>query len=480
MHPIMTTRISTDRTGKCVRPTTTRRDFLKSASLATGTALAPRLLHANDAAPPPLPRHADSCILLWMGGAMGQTESFDPKRYTPFTPGMAPKDLLCTFPQIDTNVDGIKFCEGVENLAQVMDRGALIRSYVAREYDAFGENLQHIPYQYKWHTGYTTPNTVPAPFLGAWISKALGPLNPDLPAYIEIGRSEKTHNVFLSLAAFQTSGCLGGEHGSLLIPLADRAGEIVRSLLPVGRFDNRQAALRKLAAASPAAQTGASGESLTAAMESAYRLMRSPSVEAFELAREPKESLEQYNTGPFGRGCLLARRLVENKARFVEVHVDFENAKGWDTHTDGHNGQAAMKKLIDRPVAALIRDLEARGLLDRTLVILATEFGRCSLGRGGNSWTKLEKPNQYGVHGHFAGAASVLMWGGGIKKGVVVGKTSDDFPCETVERPVSISDLHATIYNRLGIAPDFHVEVERRPFHVTKDGLGKPISEILA
>ncbi len=124
-------------------------------------------------------------------------------------------------------------------------------------------------------------------------------------------------------------------------------------------------------------------------------------------------------------------------------------------------------------------DLEARGLLDRTLVILATEFGRCSLGRGGNSWTKLEKSNQYGVHGHFAGAASLLMWGGGIKPGVVVGKTADEFPCETVERPVSISDLHATIYNRLGIAPDFHVEVERRPFHVTKDGLGRPIEEIL-
>ena len=286
--------------------------------------------------------------------------------------------------------------------------------------------------------------------------------------------------MFLSLAAFQTSGCLGAEHGSLLIPLADRAGEIVKSLLPVGRFDNRQAALRKLAAASPAAQAGASGESLTAAMESAYRLMRSPSVEAFELAREPKEVLEQYDTGPFGRGCLLARRLVENRARFVEVHVDFENAKGWDTHTDGHNGQAAMKKLIDRPVAALIKDLESRGLLDRTLVILATEFGRCSLGRGGNSWTKLEKSIQYGVHGHFTGAASVLMWGGGIKAGVVVGKTADEFPCETVERPISISDLHATIYNRLGIAPDYHVGVERRPFHVTKDGLGKPITEILA
>jgi uncharacterized protein (DUF1501 family) len=215
-------------------------------------------------------------------------------------------------------------------------------------------------------------------------------------------------------------------------------------------------------------------------VENAYRLMRSNSVDAFDLTKEPKESFAKYDTGPFGRGCLLARRLVEARARFVEVHVDFENAKGWDTHNDGHNGQAAMKKVIDGPVSQLILDLEQRGLLDKTLVILATEFGRCALGRGGAKVKKIEKTDHYGVHGHFSGACSILMWGGGIKKGVVYGKTNDEFPCETVENPVAIHDLHATIYNRLGLSPKLNLEIEKRPFYLTKDGIGKAIPQLLA
>lgn len=461
-----------------------RRDFLKQSSAAFLAALAagaPRAF-GGEKPEPALKAHADSVILLWMGGAVGQTETFDPKRYSPFEVGQDPKTILSTFKTIDTSVDNIKFCEGVENLAKVMNRGSLVRSYVARDYGAMAEDLQHIPFQYKWHTGYTTPSTVPAPYMGAWASKILGPLNPDLPAFIEIGRSEKTTNVFLSLAAFSSSGFLGSEHGSLLIPVAERAGEIIQSLLPTNRFDNRYKRFKELAAANPITEFGSSyqKESLERSAENAYRLMRSKSVGAFDLSQESPETLAKYDTGPFGRSCLLARRLVEARARFVEVHVDFENAKGWDTHNDGHNGQAAMKKVVDRPIAQLIMDLEERGLLDRTLVILASEFGRCALGRGGAKVKKIEKMDHYGVHGHFGAASSMLMWGGGIKKGVVYGKTNDEFPCETVEKPVGIQDLHATIYNRLGISPKYNLEIEKRPFFVTKDGLGKPIPELLA
>lgn len=465
-----------------------RRNFLKTASAATLAALsmgAPVFAADKEKKESPeakLKPTADSVILLWMGGAVGQTETFDPKTYTPFAEGLDPKKILSTFPQIDTAVDNIKFCAGLERMAKVMDRGALVRSYVARDYGAMAEDLQHIPFQYKWHTGYTTPSTVPAPYMGAWVSKLLGPLNPELPAFIEIGRSEKTTNVFLSLAAFKSSGFFGSEHGSLLIPDAARAGDIVKSLLPVERFDNRYKKFRELMAASPITELGSSyqKESLERSVESAYKLMRSNSVDAFDINKEPKEEIAKYDTGPFGRGCLLARRLVENRARFVEVHVDFENAKGWDTHNDGHNGQAAMKKVIDGPVSQLILDLEQRKLLDRTLVILATEFGRCALGRGGAKVKTITKMEHYGVHGHFSGASSMLMWGGGIKRGALYGKTNDVFPCETVEKPVSIADLHATIYNRLGISPKVSVDIEKRPFYVTKDGLGKAIPELLA
>jgi len=458
----------------------TRREFLKTASAATLATLAapsPRAF-AAEKGPEPL---ADSMILLWMGGAMSQTETFDPKRYSPFTPGMKPKDLLCSFPSIDTSVDGIRFCEGLENLAKVMDRGTVVRSYVARDYGTLAENLQHIPYQVKWHTGYAPPQTVSPPYIGAWLSHALGPLNPDLPAFIDVSRPEDTGNVFLALPSFNASGFLGSEHGPLVVPDAARAQEVIRARLPEGRFENRYRKFRELVEASPASDLAGSyqKESLVRSMENAYRLVHSPTVKAFDLSQEPKEVLARYDTGPFGRGCLLARRLVEARARYVAVHVDFENAKGWDTHSDGHNGQKKMKESIDAPVAQLILDLEQRGLLKRTLVVLATEFGRSTSGRGSTKVASIEKMEHYGLHGHFAGASSLLMFGGGVKRGFVYGKTSDEFPCETVENPVSIQDLHATIYRIMGISPRYNVEVEKRPFYITKDGTGKPIDAIL-
>ncbi|MGV3720912.1 MAG: DUF1501 domain-containing protein [Actinomycetota bacterium] len=458
----------------------TRRQFLKSASAATLATLgagSPRAYAAAEKVEP----LADSMILLWMGGAMCQTETFDPKRYTPFTPGIKPKDLLSTFPSIDTVVDNIKFSQGMENLAKVIDRGTVVRTYVGRDYGALAENLQHIPYQVKWHTGYAPPQTVNPPYLGAWLSHAPGPLNPDLPAYIDVSRPEDTGNVFLALASFPSSGFLGSEHGPLVIPDASRARDVIRAKLPEGRFENRFKKFRELVDASPASDLTSSHqrESMIKAMENAYRLVHSPSVKAFDMSEEPKEVYAKYDTGPFGRGCLLARRLVEARARFVEVHVDFENAKGWDTHGDGHNGVKKMKEAVDGPVAQLILDLEQRGLLKRTLVVLATEFGRATFGRGSSKVATIEKMEHYGIHGHFGGACSLLMFGGGVKQGFVYGKTSDEFPCDTVENPVHIHDLHATIYRIMGLSPKYNVEVEKRPFYITRDGIGKPIQALL-
>lgn len=473
---------------------TTRRDLLKTLSAGTAAALAagaPRAWADPAAAgrtPPAAPGvtnpepSADQMILLWMGGAMSQTETFDPKRMTPFEKGIETKRLLSTFPTIDTACDDIKFSQGVEQLARVIDRGTVVRSYVARDYGQMAENLQHIPYQVKFHTGYAPPQTVSPPFLGAWISHVRGPLNPDLPAYIELCRPEDTGNAFLSLPSFSSSGFLGAEHGPLVIPDAARAREVIRSRVEGGRFENRYKRWKELVDASPAGELASSHqrESMLKSMDNAYRLMQSPKSQALDLSLEPNETRAKYDTGPFGRGCLLARRLIEAGTRFVEVHVDFENAKGWDTHNDGHNGQAAMKKVIDGPVATLVRELEERGLLERTLVVLATEFGRSALGRGSTKAERIEKMDHYGLHGHFAGASSLLMFGGGVKRGSVYGRTSDEFPCDTVENPIRIEDLHATIYRIMGVHPKHNVEVERRPFYVTKDGIGKPVQALLA
>jgi hypothetical protein len=147
-----------------------------------------------------------------------------------------------------------------------------------------------------------------------------------------------------------------------------------------------------------------------------------------------------------------------------------------------------MKRLIDAPVAQLVHDLEERGLLDRTLIVLASEFSRDMMTEGKPEKKvkdQVEVPNvitelkHYGMHRHFTDAGCVLLFGGGVKKGFLYGKTADERPCKTIEKPVVIEDLHATIYHALGISPRQSYEVERRPFYVTRDGLGKPIAEVL-
>jgi arylsulfatase A-like enzyme len=148
-----------------------------------------------------------------------------------------------------------------------------------------------------------------------------------------------------------------------------------------------------------------------------------------------------------------------------------------------------MKQQIDAPVAQLILDLEERGLLNRTLVVLASEFGRDAITEGkvgkevkdqAQTPDVMREPKHYGMHRHFTAAGSVLMFGGGIKKGMVYGKTADERPCTTIENPVPVEDLHATIYHALGIPPTKSFVVEKRPVYVTKDGKGKAVTELFA
>jgi hypothetical protein len=146
-----------------------------------------------------------------------------------------------------------------------------------------------------------------------------------------------------------------------------------------------------------------------------------------------------------------------------------------------------MKQQIDAPVAQLILDLESRGLLDRTLVVLASEFSRDALveGKPDKKVTdqvevpnKIEDPKFYGMHRHFTDAGSVLLFGGGMKRGYLHGVTAEDRPCKTLEKRVVIEDLHASIYHALGISPRLAYEIEKRPFYVTRDGEGKPIHDL--
>ena len=485
-----------------------RRHFLRTASAATLGALAagaPRLY--GSPAPHKLPATADTVIVLWMAGGMASTETFDPKRYTPFSAGLDPNLVLSTFPSIPTAVDGIRFAEGLERMGSVMDRGSLIRTAVGADLGF----ILHSRHQFHWHTGYVPPQTVAAPHLGAVIARTLGPRDPAMPAFINIGQRFDLGEGE-ELKAFTTAGYLGSEYGPFNIPFPQDAATAVRpppGMTP-GRFENRENFYRRLLAASPIGDVGSAyqRDSFLRAMENAHLLLSSPAAKAFDLSLEPAESLAKYvpagfdpgklsavkqdrdgsyeaaTAGRFGLGCLLARRLTEAGARFIEVTTEYIPFLNWDTHENGHTRIAAMKAMIDAPVAQLILDLEERGLLDRTLIVLASEFSRDMMIEGKDTarvTAQAKVPDRiddlrfYGMHRHFTDAGSVLLWGGGMKGGYVHGTTAEERPCKSLTDPVHIEDLHATIYRALGIPADLAYEVEQRPFYVTRDGLGKPI-----
>ncbi len=488
-----------------------RRDFLKTASAATLSALAagfPRAICAAEVEK--LKASADTVIVLWMGGGMAHTETFDPKRYTPFSKGMAPDSFLSTFPSIDTAVDHIKFSQGLEKTGQVMDRGTLIRTYTAGDLGF----ILHSRHQYQWHTGYAPPQTVAAPHIGAIIARTLGPLNPAVPAFINIGQRFDVGEGE-ELKAFTTAGFLGSEYGPFNIPFPDQAAETVRppgGMTP-GRFEDRNKFYKRLLAASPIGEAGSDyqKDSLLRSLDNAHRLLSSPAAKAFALALEPLESIRKYvpgyepgqrfdakqdrfgakyeeqMVGRFGLGCLLARRLAEVGARFIEVSTEYIPFLNWDTHENGHTRIAAMKQQIDSPLSQLVLDLEARGLLNRTLIVLASEFSRDAMIEGKPDKRikdqvevpdRVEDPKHYGMHRHFTDAGCVLLFGGGMKRGYLHGLTADERPCKTLRDRVIIEDLHASLLHALGISPKLAYEIEKRPFYVTRDGEGKVIPEL--
>lgn len=467
-----------------------RRDFLKALSASTAAAWmarAPRL-SAEEVKHPTAT--ADSCILLWMAGGMAAPETFDPKRYQPFEKGVSMDKILSTFPAIRTSVDNIQICQGLENIASVMDRGTLIRSAVQPDLGS----ILHSRHQYHWHTGYVPPQTVAAPHIGAWMSKVLGPKNPVMPAFINIGQRLEGIGESEELKAFTTAGFFGTEFGPMNLPYPDQAAAAVRppSGMTPERFQSRRALLKKLLDHSPHREymSDHQQESMLRSLDNAHRLLSSKERDAFDITLEPKESYDAYNTGRFGQSCLLARRLVENGARFVEVTTEYVPFFHWDTHKDGHSVVERMHKEIDRPIAQLIKDLEAKGLLDRTLVIVASEFSRDAMMEGGpGSKAKdqatvkgdtLESPSHYGLHRHFTQGSSVLMFGGGMKKGHVHGATADERPLVAIKDPVSIMDLHATIFTAMGISPKTAYDIEQRPFYATLDGKGVAVDSVFA
>jgi hypothetical protein len=198
------------------------------------------------------PATADAMIVLWMAGGMAHTETFDPKRYTPFEPGVRTERVLSTFPAIDTAVDHIKISKGLERVARVMDRGSLIRTFQGADLGF----ILHSRHQYHWHTGYVPPQSIAVPHIGSVIAKTLGPRNPTVPPFIAIGQNMEIGGETASIKAFHTAGFLGTEFSPFLITDPQDAASAVRPPADLGaaRFRSRHKLYQEILAAQPVYQ----------------------------------------------------------------------------------------------------------------------------------------------------------------------------------------------------------------------------------
>ncbi|HEY1170181.1 MAG TPA: DUF1501 domain-containing protein [Verrucomicrobiae bacterium] len=485
----------------------TRRKFLSRTTAALGAFAVTEALERPACAATPAAK-ADSVIFIWLPGGVSQMETWDPKPFTPYRKGMRGNELFSTCDSIPTAADGIRLGAGLPHMAQVMQHATVVRS-IANE-AKFG--ALHLKAQYYMMTGYVPPSGVRPPSMGSVVSRVLGRRQPQVPGYIYIGRDIDTNDAEkLFISEFIGPGFYGANHAPFMIPDPGRGVATLNAFpgMPLARLDQRLSLARLLAEQGPKELREAPrAQEFRQQLNEARALMDSPVKKAFDFAQEkpatlaayePEITREQlldknyYHGKRFGQGLLLARRLVESGARFVQVEYQYGPFLGFDVHANGAKRMVEMKQQIDRPIAQLIKDLDQRGLLKRTLVVVASEFGRTiasapSAGTEPEGFAEkhtgaelvIENEEMYGLHGHFSSTNAMLLFGGGFKGGYVYGKTAAEHPMVPIENAVRLEDVHATIYQALGIAPDVNFVTEGRPFYVTKDGKGKPVMAMLA
>jgi Protein of unknown function (DUF1501) len=357
---------------------------------------------------------AKSCVLLWMSGGPSHLDTFDLK---PEAKG----SIRGEFRPIDTSVPGIQISEHFPKFAGLMKHAALLRSMSTVESD-------HQLATYHIHTGYQKrAGGVTFPSLGATVSRELGSRDFPLSNFVCIGTGPRHAT---------RSGFLGPDHQPLDVTNPDRGTDFLQPLASSAEFERQYELLRRFDSNFQEAYRAESARAHSSALERAVRLMNSEQKRAFDLTRESDAERDRYGRGNFGQGCLMARRLVESGVRFVEVLMG--DGVGWDTHQGNFPRTKALSAEADAGMAALIDDLQARGMLDSTLVIWMGEFGRSPQITSG------------GGRNHWARAWSSVLAGGGIRGGQVVGRTDRD-AAEVVERPISVTDFLATICRILGI-----------------------------
>lgn len=431
-----------------------RREFLGNVArtgLAAGVAgLSARPSLAADAASASRPRgKADSCIFIWLGGGACQVDTWDPKRKG----DAKAKKPGSYYDPIPTAIDGVQVCEHLPQMANLLDRCALIRTVHHEVIDEHAAAVNRV------HTGRPVSGTIVYPSIGSATAHELGARGEGVPPYVIMGYPNLTRG----------PGFLGSKYGYLYLTDTEAGPTGLRR--PPEVSSARQARREQLLARLRDDYVRRSGGdrkivNYADVAEAGLKLAGPDFMSVFDLKSEGDDLRNSFG-GEFGQRCLLARRLVESGVTFVEVafNLNFINGTGWDTHNQGQLNQHILIQQLDQAMSTLITDLERRNRLDRTLIVVGTEFGRPPEFDGG------------GGRGHHSQSFSIVLAGGGLKTGQVIGVT-DDLGKSIVERPVSVPDLHATIYAALGISPYKELYDGDRPVPIT-DG-GKPIDAIFA
>ncbi|MBX3442425.1 MAG: DUF1501 domain-containing protein [Planctomyces sp.] len=387
---------------------------------------------------------AQSIIHIFLPGGIAHQESFDPKPY-------APIEYRGEMPQVQTNVSGVLFGETLPKTAQIADRLTVIRSMTHGE--AAHERGTH-----NMFTGYRPSPALQFPSIGSVISHELGS-RKDLPPYVCIPNmpNEYAGSGYLSSAFAPFSLGSDPADGGFRVRDLDLFNGIDES-----RFSNRRSALEAVNAHFQKKEQSDKITAMDSFYESAFRLISSPEAkQAFDISKESDQLRDEYGRNTAGARMLLARRLVESGVRLVNLTYG-----GWDMHDNIVAGFRNQMPAFDQAFARLILDLEERGMLDSTLVMVSSEFGRTP------------KINGTAGRDHWPKVFSVALAGGGVKKGFVYG-TSNATASEPEEDAMGIEDLFTTVYHCLGIVADKELMAPGdRPIEIV-DG-GQVVEELLA
>jgi len=387
-----------------------------------------------------LPERADAAkhiIYLYMGGGMTHLDTFDTK------PGHENQGQTKS---INTNVDGLQISEHLPSLAKQADKLTIVNSLSSTA----GAHAQG---NYLMHTSYEQRATIKHPGIGAWALKFKGKINPNLPGSVFIGGNSRINGgggffepqyeplAINDPASGLKNSKLRGMNQEMFDDRLELASQFDRNFHQ--RYDVKQV------------------RAYTSMYDDAVRIMQSSDLEAFDLNREEEITRERYGDNPFGQGCLLARRLIEHDVRAVEVTYG-----GWDMHNNVFISAPERCAVLDQAMAALLTDLERRGKLEETVVVLTTEFGRTP------------RINQNAGRDHYPKAFSSVLAGGGFKGGIKYGKT-DEGAENVIENVVKIPDFNATIAHALGLPIDQVLySPSKRPFTVAHKG--KPVLDLFA